>query len=177
MIFTDEQWARLGAMAAVMSNDGVAPMDENTVDAALPRAVALLGQTDLPSARIDRAQQLRAVINVEGNFFSNVDYEACFVQSVIPAVSLATHALTDRVSSDQFPVFGCRVRRALVRVQDCRWPTPTDRHAQGILLPTCSPRARLGGCAHHPDDDAALCLMPWTQRGDSARSLCAILGY
>jgi phosphoglycerate dehydrogenase-like enzyme len=82
MIFTDEKWARLGAMAAVGSNDGVAPMDENTVYSALPRAMALLGQTDLPSARIDRAQQLRAVINVEGNFFSNVDYEACFLRGI-----------------------------------------------------------------------------------------------
>ena len=29
----------------------------------------------------------------------------------------------------------------------------------------------------HVHDDAALGLMPWTPRGDSARSLCASLGY
>ena len=48
----------------------------------LPRAFAIVGQPDLPAARLDRATDLRAVMNVEGNFFPNVDYEACFRNGV-----------------------------------------------------------------------------------------------
>ena len=62
MIFGEDQWARLEAMADVVGNDG---------DAALPRVMAILGH--LPAERIGRAPHLRAVINVEGNFFPNVD--------------------------------------------------------------------------------------------------------
>jgi phosphoglycerate dehydrogenase-like enzyme len=54
-----------------------APMDAARVDALLPEAVAVLGQTDLPAERVARARKLRAVVNVEGNFLPNVDYAAC----------------------------------------------------------------------------------------------------
>jgi phosphoglycerate dehydrogenase-like enzyme len=82
MIFSDDQWRRLEAIADLVSSDGIAPMDTVTVDRALPRVTAILGQTDLPAERIGRAQQLRAVINVEGNFLPNVDYEACFARGI-----------------------------------------------------------------------------------------------
>jgi phosphoglycerate dehydrogenase-like enzyme len=82
MIFTDDQWARLEAMADVVSSDGNAPMAAATVDGALARVTAILGQTDLPAERIVRAPQLRGIINVEGNFFPNVDYEACFARGI-----------------------------------------------------------------------------------------------
>src|SRR5512139_3659524 len=48
--------------------------------------------------------------------------EEAFHRRVIPAVALATHALPDRVTADQFPVRGGRVGRALVRMQDGGWP-------------------------------------------------------
>ncbi len=51
-------------------------------DAALPRAFAVVGQPDLPAARLERATELRAVLNVEGNFFPNVDYDACFRRGI-----------------------------------------------------------------------------------------------
>ncbi len=51
-------------------------------DAALPRAFAIVGQPDLPAARLERAAGLRAVLNVEGNFFPNVDYDACFRRGI-----------------------------------------------------------------------------------------------
>lgn len=82
MIFNSEQWARLNTMAAVVGTDGDAPMDTTTVDAALAHVMAILGQTDLPAERIGHAPKLRAVINVEGNFFPNVDYEACFSRGI-----------------------------------------------------------------------------------------------
>ena len=52
--------------------------DVPQLDALLPRAFAVIGQPDLPTDRIRRAEQLQVVCNVEGNFFPNVDYEACF---------------------------------------------------------------------------------------------------
>jgi phosphoglycerate dehydrogenase-like enzyme len=82
MVFTDEQWTRLEAMADVTSSEGDAPMDAATVDGALARVTAILGQTDLPAERIGRAPYLRAIVNVEGNFFPNVDYDACFARSI-----------------------------------------------------------------------------------------------
>lgn len=93
MVFSDAQGARLEAMAEVVACDGDAPMDAAQVDAALPRAVVVLGQTDLPSERLERAGNLRAVINVEGNFLPNIDYETCFrrgieVLSIAPVFAL-----------------------------------------------------------------------------------------
>ena len=52
------------------------------LDAALPEAFAIVGQPDLPRARLARAPRLRALLNVEGNFYPNVDYEACYQQGV-----------------------------------------------------------------------------------------------
>ena len=52
------------------------------VEAHLADTVAIVGQTDLDAARIARAPALRAVVNVEGNFLRNVDYEACFARGI-----------------------------------------------------------------------------------------------
>jgi phosphoglycerate dehydrogenase-like enzyme len=57
-------------------------MPDDVVEDHLPEAVAIVGQTDLDAARIGRAGKLRAVINVEGNFLPNVDYEACFARGI-----------------------------------------------------------------------------------------------
>ncbi|MET3767859.1 phosphoglycerate dehydrogenase-like enzyme [Marisediminicola sp. UYEF4] len=48
----------------------------------LPAAFAVVGQPDLDTAAIDRADNLRAIINVEGNFLPNVDYQAAFRRGV-----------------------------------------------------------------------------------------------
>jgi len=55
---------------------------EELLDAALPDAFAIIGQPDLPTSRLDRATRLRAVLNVEGNFFPNIDYPTCFANGV-----------------------------------------------------------------------------------------------
>lgn len=80
-IFRPETRARLEALAEVTWHDGP-PADDALVDAVLPRALAVVGQTALPRERLDRAPHLRAVVNVEGNFLPNVDYEACFERGV-----------------------------------------------------------------------------------------------
>lgn len=50
------------------------------LDAVLPEAFAIIGQPDLPRERLDKAPKLRALLNVEGNFYPNVDYATLFDQ-------------------------------------------------------------------------------------------------
>jgi phosphoglycerate dehydrogenase-like enzyme len=57
-------------------------MPDAVVEAHLADTVAIVGQTDLDADRIARAPALRAVVNVEGNFLRNVDYEACFARGI-----------------------------------------------------------------------------------------------
>ncbi len=91
-IFDDAQWARLASLARIVGpEDGKA--DPASFDPHLGEAVAVIGQTDLPAARLARMPLLRAVINVEGNFLQNVDYATCFargieVLSIAPAFAL-----------------------------------------------------------------------------------------
>jgi phosphoglycerate dehydrogenase-like enzyme len=92
LVFTPEARARLEAAAdLVIYEDGRMP--EAMLEAALPRAVALIGQSDMREERLERAPHLRAIVNVEGNFLPNVDYDACArrgisVLSVAPCFSL-----------------------------------------------------------------------------------------
>lgn len=78
LVFTAETWAQLRAAFDVVEVDGANP----GFDELLPGAFAIVGQPDLPAERIRAAARLRAVCNVEGNFFPNVDYAACAAQSV-----------------------------------------------------------------------------------------------
>jgi phosphoglycerate dehydrogenase-like enzyme len=49
---------------------------------ALPEAEIIIGQTDLPRERLERASKLRAIFNVEGNFLPNIDYDFCFSHGI-----------------------------------------------------------------------------------------------
>lgn len=92
LMFTPEMRERLEAMAdLVIHEDGRMP--DAMLDTALPRAAALIGQSDMPANRLDQAPHLRAIVNVEGNFLLNVDYSACArrgvsVLSVAPCFSV-----------------------------------------------------------------------------------------
>lgn len=55
---------------------------DDVLEQHLPDAFAIVGQPDLGTERLGRARNLRALINVEGNFFPNVDYAAAFAQGV-----------------------------------------------------------------------------------------------
>jgi len=79
-IFTPPALARLKERYRVVDLEG--DPAESAVDAALPEAVAIIGQPDLPRERLDRALRLRALLNVEGNFFPNVDYPSCFERGI-----------------------------------------------------------------------------------------------
>jgi phosphoglycerate dehydrogenase-like enzyme len=73
--------ARLEALGTlVVHEDG--PMPDALVDAHLPEAVAILGQTAMPAERLERAPRLKAIVNVEGNFLPHVDYAACLDRGV-----------------------------------------------------------------------------------------------
>ena len=58
------------------------PDADATLDRLLPDAFAVIGQPDLPRERIERAVKLRAILNVEGNFFPNVAYDACYERGI-----------------------------------------------------------------------------------------------
>lgn len=71
-----------------------------TLDEALGDAFAVIGQPDLSRERLALAPGLRAVCNVEGNFFPNVDYETCYERGIYVlgcgpayAQAVAEHAL------------------------------------------------------------------------------------
>ncbi|HEY2272244.1 MAG TPA: hydroxyacid dehydrogenase [Jatrophihabitantaceae bacterium] len=56
--------------------------DGDELDDLLPELFAVVGQPDLPRERLDHAPKLRAVLNVEGNFYPNVDYATCHERSI-----------------------------------------------------------------------------------------------
>jgi phosphoglycerate dehydrogenase-like enzyme len=92
MLFSDEDWNRLAAAAEIVA-DGEGRMSDAVVERHIAEASLIVGQTDLPAVRIEKAARLKAVINVEGNFLPNVDYAACFargiqVLSIAPAFAL-----------------------------------------------------------------------------------------
>ena len=99
-IFTAQAWAELQERYEVRLLDEADPDVESEFDALLPEAFAVIGQAALPAERLERAGQLRALVNVEGNFFPNVDYASCFARGVqvlgcgpAYAVAVAEYAL------------------------------------------------------------------------------------
>ena len=93
MILDDKSWAELESRGRIVSHFG-ARMPGAMVDVHLPEATIVIGQTALDGHRLDAAKQLRAVINVKGNWEPNLDYAACqargiWVLSVAPAMAPA----------------------------------------------------------------------------------------
>jgi phosphoglycerate dehydrogenase-like enzyme len=86
-IFDAPTRARLERLGRVLWHDG-SPAPAAHLDAHLPDAVALIGQSPLDRARLDRAPRLRVVFNVESNFLPNIDYAECHRRG-IPVLSTA----------------------------------------------------------------------------------------
>jgi phosphoglycerate dehydrogenase-like enzyme len=78
-IFAESAWDRLNELFRVVE---VRADDDELLDRLLPKAFAVVGQPDLPKARLDAATALRAILNVEGNFYPNVDYPTAFARGV-----------------------------------------------------------------------------------------------
>jgi phosphoglycerate dehydrogenase-like enzyme len=81
MIFDPESIRRLRAAADLTVFDS-GPMPAEMVEEKLPGTDILIGQTDLPRERLERAAHLRAIFNVEGNFLPNIDYAYCFSRGI-----------------------------------------------------------------------------------------------
>lgn len=84
-IFDEATKRRLEALGRVVWHDG-SPASAEHIDRHLPETVALIGQSPLDRARLDRAPHLRAVFNVESNFLPNLDY-AELHRRAIPVLS------------------------------------------------------------------------------------------
>jgi phosphoglycerate dehydrogenase-like enzyme len=73
MILTDAIEARLGALAELVAHyDGRMP--DAMVEAHLDRVDIIIGQTPMDAARLARARQLKAIVNVKGNWEPTIDY-------------------------------------------------------------------------------------------------------
>lgn len=86
-IFDEATKRRLEQLGRVIWHDGSAAPDAH-IEKYLPETIALIGQSALDQARLDRAPHLRAVFNVESNFLPNVDYAECHRRG-IPVLSTA----------------------------------------------------------------------------------------
>lgn len=73
--------ARLEALGEVIASED-RPMSADEVERYLPDTVLILGQTDMPKERLDKAPRLKAIINVESNFLPNIDYQACVERGI-----------------------------------------------------------------------------------------------
>ena len=73
--------ARLDALGPLVIHEDDR-MPDAMIDEHLPEVTAILGQTAMPAARLARAEKLRAIVNVEGNFLPNVDYGAALDRGI-----------------------------------------------------------------------------------------------
>jgi phosphoglycerate dehydrogenase-like enzyme len=89
-IFSPDALARLKKHYTVL--DLQADPSESAIDAALPETFAIVGQPDLPASRLARAPKLRAILNVEGNFFQNVDYDEAFRRGIHVVACMPVYA-------------------------------------------------------------------------------------
>ena len=80
-IFSPEDKKRLDEMAEVISTDSER-MSPELFESHLGDASAIIGQTPMPKERLDRAPNLKAIFNVEGNFYQNIDYSECFRRNI-----------------------------------------------------------------------------------------------
>lgn len=81
LVFTKPLWKRLQDLGRIVKTDE-SPMPAEYFDRYLPEAKAIIGQTAMSRARLDRAKNLRTIINIEGNFLPNLDYETCFRRKI-----------------------------------------------------------------------------------------------
>ncbi len=84
MIFGDDvrrRFERLGRVVG-MQESHAGKLTDALVEATLPLVTAIVGQTRLDKARLQRAVKLRVIINVEGHFAQNVDYAECFRRGI-----------------------------------------------------------------------------------------------
>lgn len=93
MVYSTDTAAQLAEIGDVVTHfDGRAPVA--MVEKILPEVAIIIGQTDLPQARLCQANNLQAIINVKGNWENNLDYQyahdnGIWVLSAAPAMAKA----------------------------------------------------------------------------------------
>lgn len=80
-IFSPADLERLHALGDVFIHEE-GPVTDEIFNQRAADAHIIVGQFDMPAERLARAANLRAIVNVEGNFLPNVDYAQCFRQGV-----------------------------------------------------------------------------------------------
>src|SRR5438132_9933383 len=78
---TQRRFEQLGRVVG-LEESAAGKLPDALVEATLPDAVAIVGQTDLDASRLSRAPHLAVIINVEGNFAQNVEYAECFRRGI-----------------------------------------------------------------------------------------------
>ena len=76
-IFDSDDLAQLRKLGELTVHEA-GPVSDEIFDTIAGDASMIIGQFDLPELRLRKAQSLRAIFNVEGNFLPNVDYGYCF---------------------------------------------------------------------------------------------------
>jgi phosphoglycerate dehydrogenase-like enzyme len=92
LIFQPAAQRRLAEIADLVVFD-TGPMPTEMLERNLPQADLLIGQTDLPTERLQQASKLRAIFNVEGNFLPNIDYDHCFSHGIRVLIASPAFAL------------------------------------------------------------------------------------
>jgi phosphoglycerate dehydrogenase-like enzyme len=95
LVFSPDDWDALQALGRVVCHED-GPMPNDMVEEHLPQASIIIGQTPLDAERLARAKNLKAIINVEGNFLPNIDYDACFARGI--HVLTVSRAFVDAVA-------------------------------------------------------------------------------
>jgi phosphoglycerate dehydrogenase-like enzyme len=80
--FEPKAWTRLEELGELVVYKGSGRMPAERFESHLPEMALLIGQSDMPKARLDRAPKLCAIINIETNFLQNVDYDVCFERGI-----------------------------------------------------------------------------------------------
>jgi phosphoglycerate dehydrogenase-like enzyme len=87
MVFTPEDRARIEAAARLVIHDD-GPMPAALVEEHLSEVEIVIGQIPFSAERLARAPRLRALLNVKGNWESDIDYAECERRG-IPVLSAA----------------------------------------------------------------------------------------
>ncbi len=81
MVYTPDCAAELAKLGKVITHWGSRASDD-LVETHLADMTVLIGQTAMPKERLDRALNLRAIINVKANWEPNIDYGECHARGI-----------------------------------------------------------------------------------------------
>lgn len=81
-IFDENDLSRFAALGELVIHDEDTPLSDAQFNDIAADLIIVIGQIDLPQTRLEKAPQLRAIINVEGNFLPNIDYAYALTKGI-----------------------------------------------------------------------------------------------